>query len=151
MKNFTPSQPIDYPEYKPSELAEFERWLEGFKEEKKVAIRLPRGSGLLYELLAVLWDDCGGTETIRPVNMQKAMVAFGALKFHKYPYPYYAVVRGRSQPWPYHLFWNKYDALLKMKGRKEYANERELEELDKMASQVADTHRAPMPPEDFEF
>lgn len=131
------------PEYTARDLEEFGRWLEQFKEEKKVTVHVSTAGGLLGEPLGALRSEfkLSSQETIYPINMPEAMVAFGAMrKRERNGRVYYSVLVTATRPYPYDLFWHKYEAFEKRNARKQYAEEKELEELERTAAQVMEEH-----------
>lgn len=148
-REFVQRRKEEMPEYSKQELEKFGEFLEGFKEEKEVTVRIPK-KGIVNEMLAALAEEfsLAKKEKIHPINMQEAMVAFGAMVKRGGTY---AVLVSDARPTKYELFWDKYEAWEKSRARKAFAQERELDELDAMKKEALEHARAPEPVEPVEF
>lgn len=119
------------PTYSKAELDEFGEWLNQFRVEK------------------VVTDKKGVTKTINPIDMQEAMVAFGAMskktqKVQDKEVTVYSVIlkmqgdregrKGYERPAMIELFEHKYDAWAK----RQYTEQKQIENYEEIAEQNAD-------------
>ncbi len=117
---------IEMPTYTGAELDEFSKWLDQFRNAKTVV------------------DKKGVSHNINPIDMQEAMVTFGALKKKDHlGIPTYSIilkvtetdgyghVRGYERPTMMDLFWHKYEAW----ARRNYAVRMEAEAYQKIAEE----------------
>lgn len=127
------------PEYTERELETFGEWLEQFKVEKTI----PR------------LGEPGVMETLRVLDTQEAMLAFGAVKKMTHlGVPTYEVIleatdfNDNGMPSAYKTpsmarrFQDKYDQYLKMTSRKNFIEARKLEDLQKLADTMSVVHNS---------
>jgi len=122
--------PPPLPKLTEREIQDFAEWLQPFYEEKEVR----------------KWGGGKGTETVRVLNTDEAMVAYGAKRkrMHLGVLVYSVVLKptefdSYGNPTQYQTptmldyFENKYEQFLASKGKKDFSERMRLEELDKVA------------------
>lgn len=137
------SEPIDFPRYTNQELETFGASLDKFREEKEIKWK---GEDIKTNL----------------INIEEAMVEFGAMKKKMHlGQAYYSIILKPletddygnivryEKPTKYELFNQKYQSWVNLKGRRQFAGDKAMEDYSKMAEQLVEEKS--IQPEQIEF